>query len=219
MNDDQLLTAVRDAFAGVRLDVSAAETMRRGRTLRARRRLAFRAAGTAVLAGVTAAVAITSGVGHAPIPSMTEQKIVPAPAVTGTRDSGGTLDAWTVTARPDGVVDVTVRQLTNAAGLQHSLRAAGVPARVAFRAGLPSSSPALPAGCTSVNMSDQANANLQAKILSMSAAGLEEGIALTIHTHAIPKGVGVYLAVGYGSGHQSWGWGLDLVQTAPSCTG
>jgi hypothetical protein len=58
--------------------------------------------------------------------------------------------------------ETTVRELADAAGLQRALRADGRPARVAFRVGIPSDSPPLPAECKNVAMSDEANANLQA---------------------------------------------------------
>ena len=69
-------------------------------------------------------------------------------------------------------------------------------------------------------MSDEANANLQAKILGplMPPAG-GEGIALTLYPRQIPTGVGLYLAIQSGSSSRSWGWGLDLVQATPACTG
>ena len=85
----------------------------------------------------------------------------------GTGTSGTRLDAWTVTKNPNGIVDVTIRQLSDAAGLQAALRADGVPVRVAFQPGIPSDTPPLPAGCTMVAMSDEADASLQGKILGM----------------------------------------------------
>jgi hypothetical protein len=48
--------------------------------------------------------------------------------VTG--PGGIRLDAWTVTKGSDGTVNVTIRQLLDAAGVQRALRADGVPARV-----------------------------------------------------------------------------------------
>jgi hypothetical protein len=223
MDDDQLLRAVRDSFSGVRLSVSEGETLRRGRALRARRRLVLGAVGVAALAGVSGGVAVT-GIGPAATVPAAAGSAIPKPighavAVAGSDGNGTTLDAWTVTAGPEGVVDVTVRQLADAAGLQRALRAAGVPARVAFQAGPLSDTPPLPAGCSSVTMPDRANAELQAKILSVPATGPAKGIALAIQTQAIPKDIGVYLAIQSGSGNHNWGWGMDLVQAAPACTG
>ena len=105
----------------------------------------------------------------------------------------------------------------NAAGLQSALRAAGIPIQVAFQVSQPSDSPPLPADCKNVTMSDEANADLQGKILGMpdAASGGREGIALTIYPRQIPKGIGIYLAIQSGSNSRDWGWGLDLVQATP----
>ena len=232
MNDDQVLTAVRDSFADVRLNVPLERTVRRGRVLRGRSR-AYRAAGVAgvaAIAGVTAVAVTGLGRGGGPGPAAPNRGIaitgIPRPIATAdparTGTSGTKLDAWTVTKNPNGIVDVTIRQLSDAAGLQRALRADGVPARVAFQAGLPSDTPPLPAGCTMAAMSDEADANLQGKILGMVPMDPVKGIALTIDTRQIPSGVGIYLAVQPGvavNGGTEWGWGLDLVTTAPSCTG
>jgi hypothetical protein len=223
MNDDQLMTRVRDSFADVRLDVPLEQTVRRGQMLRGRGR-AYRVAGVtavAAIAGVTA-VAVT-GLGRATVPATGSPRPI-ASAGTG----GTTLDAWTVTKGPGGAIDVTVRQLWDAAGLQSVLRAAGIPIRVEFQAGEPSDSPPLPAGCANVSMSDEANADLQAKILGWPVApvtGLASGplngpgIALSIYPQQIPRGIGIYLAVQSGSNRQHYGWGLDLVQATTACTG
>src|SRR6202044_3686352 len=69
MNDDQLMTAVRDSFADVRLDVPVEQTPRRGRALRGRSR-AYRGAGVAAVAAIAGltAVAVT-GLGRAIVPA------------------------------------------------------------------------------------------------------------------------------------------------------
>jgi hypothetical protein len=235
MNDDQIMTAVRDSFAQVRLDVPLERTVRRGRALRGRSRRYQLAgvAGVAAVAGVTAAAvtglgrtsAPTSASSHATTTLGGGQGTPRASAVAGpggTGTDGTRLDAWTVTKNPNGIVDVTIRQLSDAAGLQAALRADGVPARVAFQPGIPSDTPPLPAGCTMAAMSDEADANLQGKILGMVPMDPMKGIALTIDTRQIPSGVGIYLAVQPGvaeNGGTEWGWGLDLVKTAPACTG
>jgi hypothetical protein len=199
MNDNEVLAPVRDSFSGVRMRTSLEETVRRGRVLRARRR-GYR---TAAVAGAVAVAAV----------AVTAVNLgAPARPVA--------LDAWTVTVGPDHTVNVTVRQLSDAAGLQQTLRADGIPARVAFQSGMPSDSPPLPAGCLDVAMSDEANAELQGKILGMPATTPSgQGIALTLYTRAIPHGIGIYLAIESGSSSNGWGWGLDLVQATQACTG
>ncbi len=200
MNDNDVLTAARDSFSEVCMRTSLEQTVRRGRALRARRRR-YRAAalaGAAALAAVTAVTVVKLSTPASPV----------------------TLDAWTVTVGPDHTVTVTVRQLSDAAGLQQTLRADGIPAQVAFQPGTPSDSPPLPAECRNVAMSDEANAELQGKILGPPAATpFGQGIALTLYPRAIPHGIGIYLAIQSGSNSHDWGWGLDLVQATQACTG
>jgi hypothetical protein len=239
MNDDQLMTAVRESFAEVRLDVPVEQTARRGRVLRGRSRACRVAgvAGVAAIAGLTAVAA--TGLGRATVPVPVRFPASPRPIViasasasasagTGAGAGRTTLDAWTVTRGPGGAIGVTIRQLLDVTGLQSALRADGIPIRIAFQAGLPSDSPPLPAGCANVRMSDEANGKLQSKILGLPVdpvSGLAPGpadgpgIAITIHRQLIPRGIGLYLAVQSGSNGQHYGWGLDLVQATPACTG
>ena len=197
MNDDEVLAAVRDSFSGVRMRAPLEQAVRRGQVLRARRRGGRAAAltGTAALAGAAAVTALNLG----------------APAGTAT------LAAWTVTAGPGHTVHVTIRQLSDPAGLQRELRAYGVPARVAF-AHDTSDSPPLPAGCRPPAIPVQENIQLQSKIVDFSGETLN-GIFFTVHPQAIPHGIGIYLAVMPQSGNGSYGTGLDLVQATKACTG
>jgi hypothetical protein len=197
MNDNEVLAAVRDSFSDVHMRTPLEQTLRRGRVLRTRRR-GYRAAALAGAAAIAAAAAVTT-------------------VNLGTPARTPALAAWTVTVGPGHTVSVTIRQLSDAAGLQRTLRHDGVPARVTFQPGIPSDSPPLPADCRKVSMSDTENANLQGKIIGQGAT--LTGIALTLHTQAIPHGVGIFLAIESGSNSDNWGWGLALVQAAQSCTG
>jgi hypothetical protein len=67
-------------------------------------------------------------------------------------------------------------------------------------------------------MSDEANANLQSKILGPAPVmNFRDKVALIIHTAEIPKGIGLNLTVQAGA--PSWGWSLGLVLATPACTG
>jgi hypothetical protein len=216
MNDDEVLTAVRESLSRFGLDTSLGDTVRRGRALRRRRR-ALGAAGVAGAAALVAVAAVTAaGVGRpADAPTSAASGTPRSGQPTG---SGAVLDAWSVTVGPGDTVMVTIRQLYDPAGLQRTLRADGVPARVEFQPGETTDTPPLPRGCAAPAMSDEANANLQGKILGMPAnAGA--GIALTIHRGAIPAGLGIFLAANTGQGQGAFGWGLDLVVASPACTG
>jgi len=129
MNDDTLITAVKEPFTDVHMTTSVEQIVRRGRAVRARRRIPGLAGALAVLAA--AALAVTA--------------LLPA-----SHPSGAQLAAWTVAQRPDGTIYVTIRQLRDPAGLQAKLRADGVPASVTFFGGqnpschaYPKASPAL----------------------------------------------------------------------------
>jgi hypothetical protein len=109
MNDDELLTKVREQQTMIAMTVSAEQIIRRGRVLRARRQAS---ALTVLAAAIFAAIAL--------LPS--------------SHPSGQSIQlaAWTVVKHSDGTVDVTIRELRDPAGLQRKLRADGVPASVIF---------------------------------------------------------------------------------------
>lgn len=108
MNDDEMLTAVRDRFAPVRMNTPAAAIMKRGRALRRRRHGGRLAAG---------ALAVSLGTGLA-VPALTDGGAAPPQRAT--------LAAWTVQEHPDGTIAVTIRRPENLAALQHKLAALGV---------------------------------------------------------------------------------------------
>ena len=116
MNDDDLITLVREQRGNVQMTTPVEEIIGRGRTLRARRRLPGVAAGVLAAAAVAvlAVAALVPG-GHRAGPQPPAQ-----------------LAAWTVTKHADGTITVTVRQLRDPKGLQDKLRADGVPASVTF---------------------------------------------------------------------------------------
>ena len=151
MNDDELITLMKEPFAGVRMTMPLDQVVRHGRAVRTRRRLRGLTGAVALAGSVTAAVALLPAGGQAhPVPG----------GITGTPQ----LAAWTVTRDPDGGITVTVNQMRDPAGLQATLRADGIPARVTFDPVHAMTQP-LPAGCTAPKLPDRANAQLQDKIL------------------------------------------------------
>jgi hypothetical protein len=108
MNDDDLMTAVRDRFAPVLMDIPAAEIIKRGRVLRRRRHGGKLAAG---------ALAVSLGAGLA-VPALTAGGAAPPQQAT--------LAAWTIQQHPDGTIAVTIRRPENLAALQRKLAALGV---------------------------------------------------------------------------------------------
>jgi hypothetical protein len=114
MNDNELITVVRESFTGVHTTTPVEQIVSRGRTVRARRRIPALAGAVAVVAGAALAVSTLLPGSHQASPQ-------PPPAQ---------LAAWTVIKQADGTVRVTIRELRNPAGLQSKLREDGVPASV-----------------------------------------------------------------------------------------
>lgn len=143
----------------------------------------------------------------------------------GSQGGAATLAAWSVIKEQHGVLQVTIRELRDPVGLQQMLRAAGVPANVRFLSHYfmaTTSTHDLPRGCLNPRMSDQANAELQGKIMPMNPLPVG-GVAVNIRPSAIPHGIGLYLKAwaaspGTQSG-QALSLQIDLVQATPRCTG
>jgi hypothetical protein len=141
-----------------------------------------------------------------------------------TGQGGVKLAAWSVIKERHGLVKVTIRELRDPAGLQKTLRAAGVPANVRFVHHFfqPPNSVHLPKGCLAPQMSDKAIATLMAKI-EPSNISVPSADAVILRSSAIPHGLGMYLkAWAPKPGTQSaasLGMETDLVQATPQCTG
>lgn len=110
MNDDDLMTAVRDRFAAIRMDTPAEKIMARGSSLRRR--------GGRLAAGAARALAVSLGAGLS-VPALTAGTAAPA--------RHATLAAWTVREHHDGSIGVTVRRPQNLPALQLRLAKLGAP--------------------------------------------------------------------------------------------
>jgi hypothetical protein len=109
----EVITMVREPFAGVRMAIPAGAVIARGRSIRRHRRQGLAAAGAAVAAAVALVI-------FAVLPGQ------------GARPAAVRLAAWTVSTEPGGIVAVTIGDLRDPAGLQRALQAHGVPAIVRF---------------------------------------------------------------------------------------
>lgn len=140
----------------------------------------------------------------------------------GSQGGGATLAAWSVIKEKHGLLRVTIRELRDPAGLQQMLRAAGVPANVQFlhHDFTPTTSTHdLPKGCLNPRMSNEANANLQGKIMPMDPLPTG-GVAVNIRPSAIPHGIGLYVKAWAANGNNGGlSLQIDLVQATPQCTG
>jgi hypothetical protein len=113
MDDNELMTAVRERFDPVRMRIPAETITARGRSLQFRRRGA--------LAGGALAIALGAGLA---VPALT--------AGTAGSAEHATLAAWTVDHRSDGAIAVTIRELRDLPALQRAINTAG--ARVTITA-------------------------------------------------------------------------------------
>jgi hypothetical protein len=112
MNDDDLLTAVRESFAGVHSGTPVERIVTRGRAVRARRWIPSLAGALAVVAAVV----------------LTVTALLPGHHPSGPH--GVQLAAWTVVKHADGTVRIYFREVRDPARLQRTLRRDGVPATV-----------------------------------------------------------------------------------------
>lgn len=161
MNDDQLITAVKESVTGVHMHVPTEQIVSRSQAVRARRRIPGLAAALVMVAG--AAVAVTA--------------LLPA-SHQASHQPSAQLAAWTVARQADGTVYVTIRQLRDPAGLQRTLRADGVPASVTFFGELPRSCQRYPADVALIN-----------RVYTVRHAGRFP--VMVIHPSALPDGAGV----------------------------
>jgi hypothetical protein len=194
MNDNELITAVRESFTDVHSTTPAAQIVTRGRTVRTRRRIPVVTGALAVAAG--AALALTT--------------LLPASQAAPTTAQ---LTAWTVVKQADGSVYVTIREMRDPAGLQATLRADGVPAYVGFP-GHP-----LPKYCHRERASLAQMKSVFHFIPGASQANPADRHAImVIHPSALPTGTGVSIGDGLASGPDGttvWG----LMHASQQCTG
>jgi hypothetical protein len=211
MNDNELITAVKESVTGVHMRVPTAQIVSRSRTIRARRRIPGAAGALAVVAGT--ALALTT------LLTSSHQPGHPAPAQ---------LAAWTVVKQTDGTISVIVRQFRDPAGLQHELRADGVPASVIFNRRLPRHAPFRDLFNVKNNPC-QAYSGGQGQLLKVVGGGRpaqlgDQSTISIIHPSALPSGAGVQFIATPNTGYlqsspHRFALGVLLVQASQKCTG
>jgi len=195
MNDDELITALREQRDKVPMNTPVEQIISRGRAVRARRRVP----GVAAALGAAAAVAFAVSAA--------------LPASHPASGPGAQLAAWTVASQADGSIRVTIRELRDPAGLQRRLRADGVPASVTFTGQQNPACQGYPGG---------GSQSQRRHLLSSVATGPARGRdAMVIHPSALPSGAGLQI---YALFRRSWPPGsfqvdVGLVQASPPCTG
>ena len=205
MNDADVITAVKASYAGIHMDVPLDVIVRRGRRLRARRRLPGLAGAAGTAAALALAVAaVVPGGGGAGVP--------------GGSTGAGRPGAWTVVSEQGGSVKVSLRgpHIRDVAGLQDRLRADGIPARVA-RIGYLRPPLTVP-GCHvfgdwSAGPGAISSA-LWRRIFYGPHTGRQSSHAFWVYRSAIPAGLGVLVDIYYDGT-----FGFYVVKTSPRCTG
>ncbi len=213
MNDEDLITLVRESFTDLHTTTAVEQILRRGHAMRARR-IPVLAGALAVVAGAALAVTTLLPGGHQPSPR-------PSPLPSAL------LAAWTVIRQADGTIRVTIRELENPAGLQRRLRADGVPASVTLTG---QENPA----CRPYPASQA----LRKRVLSItfdiiplahqgpppSASPPQPNLVMVFHINpaALPAGTGVQLATSFTPvrpGLATSAIRYGLVYASPQCTG
>jgi hypothetical protein len=195
MNDQELITTVKQSVSGVHMRVPAEQIVRRSRAIRARRKIPAVAGALAVAAG--AALAVTGTL---------------APPGHASHQPTAQLAAWTVTEQANGDVKVTIRELRDPAALQRTLRADGVPASVTFAG---QQNPACQ-GYLAGGSQSQRRQRL-GSVVTGPAGG---AYVLVIHPSALPSGAGLQIFSSFEDIPASaQGLSVRLVQASPQCTG
>ena len=219
MNDNDLITAVRESFTGVHTATPVEQIMRRSRAVRARRRTTGLAGAVALAAAAALAVTTLLPGGHQASP----------------RPPAAQLAAWTVTRQADGSIRVTIRELRNPAGLQNKLRQDGVPASVTLLGRQNPSCQRYPASRALAHRVFSRTLEVippprQGPPTGTPLSRIGVVVVMLIHPSALPSGTGVQLATSFtllppvaangGVEHVArLGTELNLVYASPACTG
>ena len=199
MNDDELITILREQRDKVPMNTPVEQIISRGRVVRARRRVPAAAGALGAAAAVAFAVSAALPASH--------------PASHPASGPRAQLAAWTVARQADGSIRVTIRELRDPAGLQHTLRADGVPASVTFTDQRNPACQGYPGG---------GSQSQRRHLLSSVATPGGGRNAMVIHPSALPSGGGLQndaLFQHYPGPRGSFQVGVGLVQASPQCTG
>ena len=204
MNDDELMTTVRESFTDVHSATPVNQIVQRSRAVRIRRLIPGISATLAVAIGAILAVSLLKPASQQPT---------------------ARLAAWTVAKQADGTVRVILREFRDPAGLQRTLRADGVPASVIFNPKLPRGAPFRELFRVKHNPCQFRRGQGQLlKVVTGHPHRLGEGSTISIiHPSALPSGAGVqFIATpnaGYVHSPDRFALGVILVQASPGCTG
>jgi hypothetical protein len=190
MNDDEVITTLREQRDKVHSHTSLDQIISRGRTVRARRRIPALVGALTAAAAATAAAALVLTGGPAAVPGQH--------ATAGHARTVATA-AWTVREDADGTVTIYLRQYADPAALQRTLRADGINAIVFPIPTAPACTYAVttwlrtePYGTLGIGL--PANAAPRAVQLAVvTLAGQDLPASFIIHPDAMPQGSALFL--------------------------
>ncbi len=200
MNDNELITALREQRGKVAMTTPVEQIISRGRSVRARRRIPRVAAAVAPAAAAATVVSVALPAGHL------------------AKGPDARLAAWTVTREADGDIQITFLQATDPAGLQSTLRADGVPASVTFAG---QQNPACQT--ITVPVPPFSDKGADRGPLSRVVVGFADKPAqdvLVLRPSGLPTGDGIQISTsGTPGAADSFRLFVNLVQQSPQCTG
>jgi hypothetical protein len=225
MNDTTLAEAVRsglteacESLSTVHLAIPVSEIMTRSDKARRRRRQGvLTGAGGLAAAAVTVSIALPGNHPAASHPAASH------PAASHPASGPGVeLTAWTVTRQASGSIQVTFREATDAAGLQRTLRADGVPVSVTFTG---QKNPACQPYSSGTSQAFRPFGTRPGPLggpsfIQNPKAAYNTPDALVIYPSALPSGAGLQIwTSGTLGAADNFQLNVNLVKASPQCTG
>jgi hypothetical protein len=214
MNDDELITVLREQRGKVVMTTPVEQIISRGRAVRVRRRVSGVVAAVGAAAAAAVAVGVAFPAGHPAVRPPAPSESASPPSVR--------LAAWTVTRQAGGSIKVTFRQATDPAGLQQALRADGVPVSVTFTG---QQNTACQAYHVSASQAFWPYGSRPGPLDGSGFINHPEGAyttpyAFVIDPSALPSGAGLQIwTSGTPGAADNFQLHVTLVKTSPQCTG
>jgi hypothetical protein len=209
MIDDELITVLREQRGKVVMTTPVEQIISRGRAVRNRRRVPGVAAAVGAAAVAVVAVSVALPASH---PAASHPASLPSVR----------LAAWTVTRQAGGSIQVTFRKATDAAGLQRTLRADGVPVSVTFTGQQnPVCQPFSSADSQAFGPFGPTTGPLDgARFIHNPKDAYTTPYALVIDPSALPSGAGLQISTsGTPGAADNFQLDVRLVKASPQCTG
>ncbi len=225
MIEDELITVLRQQRGKVVMTTPVEQIISRGHAVRNRRRapgLIAAAVGAAAAAAVAVSVALPASRLAASHPA-SGSPAASSPATSHpARLPSVRLAAWTVTELADGRIQVTFREATDAARLQRTLRADGIPVSVTFAGKQnPACQPYSSHGGQAYWPFGQSTGPLNGvSFIHNPKDAYTTPYALVIDPSALPAGSGLQITTsGVPGGADNFQLDVGLVKASPQCTG